>query len=200
MNRQWCIWTRSPQTELWVLIPRIIILASTSSIASPLAMNRVPHLRRIDTANINWSKVDLKVLPRHPEYTLFCLSNKRRKLVHEMQSYHHACLVKSLVITVRKKKKEKKAKNARGKFQNLWFVPQLVLHPVSPLGWWIRPRTIPLNFISPRIPNLNKLVAIHVSYLNEKEYWNRSFKYQNFLQVYTYINWMIKCIPTCNTE
>ena len=73
MNWKRCILPSCNQSELWILMPCIIILATPSTITTPLTMNRITHLRRIDTTNIYWSKMNLKVLPRHPEYTIFWL-------------------------------------------------------------------------------------------------------------------------------
>jgi hypothetical protein len=62
-------------------------------------------------------------------------------------------------------------------YDYLWNMLQLVLYPICPFRWWVRPGTIPLNFIGPRISDLNKFMPIHLSYLqlyDSNDHWKSS--------------------------
>lgn len=170
MNRSWCIWAGSPQPELRVLIPSVVILAATSTITSPLAMYGVPHLWGVDTANIYWPEVNLEILPRHPEYTIFwlfkmsfyyeliqCLRNKNQILRSLWHAIKQTTLWCGQLLWWRKRM-----------IDYLGNMFELVPHPISPFRWRIRPRAIPLNLICPWISNLNKFVPIYFSYLEKK--------------------------------
>lgn len=57
-------------------MPCVIILTATSTVTMPLVVDRMTHLRRIYSANIYRPEMYLKILPRHPKYTISRLSTK----------------------------------------------------------------------------------------------------------------------------
>lgn len=76
MYRIQCIPSCYSKPVLRILMPWVIILATTCTITTPLAMDRVTHLGWINTTDIYWPKVDLKILPRHPEYPILWLQKQ----------------------------------------------------------------------------------------------------------------------------
>lgn len=107
-------------------MPSVIILAASSTVTSPLTMDRVAHLWWVDTTNIYRPKMYLEILPRHPENSIIGLfTRKQEKLVSSSKKlYKHN---PSLLFLMNKRTRMWKTQGNRIRYVGSLIPPEAIV-------------------------------------------------------------------------